>query len=176
MYNSQVHEKLVKRIWGVADYIRAGLICLGALMIAAVVFIASPWLSQYGLSMITPIVICGAGIGAWYLIGVMRIEYEYTYFNGEFDLDVITAKRKRRRVATVRVREFEQFGKYSELGKSISEMKSEYGKRYFMCSHPQNPDCYYAVFRKEHEIALLVFEPDEELVSEMKKIAPKLFR
>lgn len=176
MYNSQVHEKLVKRIWRVSDYVRAGIICLGVLLISVAVILAGGFLAQFGLSMLMPIIICGSGIGAWYLIGVMRIEYEYTYFNGEFDLDVISAKRKRRRVATVKVRDFEQFGKYSELGKSISQMKDEYGKRYFMCSHPENPDCYYAVFRKDHEMALLVFEPEEELVEEMKRIAPKLFR
>ena len=172
----KVHEKMVRRVWGIADYLKAALVCFGAAVIIVAMILLGGWLTSYGLSMIVPIVICGAGVGAWYLIGAMRIEYEYSYFNGELDLDVIIARRKRRRVATVKVGDFERFGSYATLGMSKSEMKDSFTKRYFMCSHPSNPNCCYAIFKHEYEMVLLVFEPDEETLDEFRKVAPRLFR
>ena len=173
-----VYEKMVKRIWRFPDYFRAALMIAAALIVIAVAILTarSGILVKYGLTMIAPIVAVGAVVGAWYVIGTMRIEFEYSYFNGEIDLDVITAKRRRRRVATVNVRDFEQFGKYSELGLTKQQLKSQYDKRWFMCSAPENPDCRYAVLRHEHHTVLLVFEPSEEMLAEMKTVAPKLFR
>lgn len=172
------YEKIIKRVWRASDYLRAALIIFAMLILIAVAVLAA-WsgiLARFGLTMLAPIVGVGAAVGAWYLIGTMQIEYEYNYFGGEIDLDVITAKRRRRRVATVNVREFEAFGKYSDLGKTKQQLKNDYDKRWFMCSAPENPDCYYAVLRHEHKLTLLVFEPSEEMLSETRAIAPRLFR
>ena len=172
------YEKMVKRIWRFPDYFRAALMIAAMLIVIAIAVFAawSGMLVKYGLTMLAPIFAVGAVVGAWYVIGTMRIEFEYNYFNGELDLDVITAKRRRRRVATVDVRSFEEFGKYSDLGKTKQQMKNDYDKRWFMCSAPENPDCYYAVLRHDHKLTLLVFEPSEEMLSEMRSAAPKLFR
>ena len=170
------YEKIVRRVWRAADYVRVALIIAGTLILVAAAIISAGILARYGLSMLVPIISVGAVVGAWYLVGTMRIEYEYNYFGGEIDLDVITAKSRRRRVATVNVRDFEAFGKYSELGKSRQQLKNDYDKRWFMCSAPEDPDCYYAVLRHEHKLTLLVFEPSEEMLAEMRAVAPRLFR
>ena len=170
------YEKIVRRGWRAADYVRAALVIAGTLILIAAAIISAGLLSRYGLSMLVPILSVGAVVGAWYLIGTMRIEYEYNYFGGEIDLDVITAKSRRRRVATVNVRDFEAFGRYSDLKKTKQQLKNDYDKRWFMCSAPENPDCYYAVLRHEHKLTLLVFEPSEEMLSEMRAVAPRLFR
>ena len=170
------YEKIVRRVWRAADYVRAALVIAGTLILIAAAIISAGLLSRYGLSMLVPILSVGAVVGAWYLIGTMRIEYEYNYFGGEIDLDVITAKSRRRRVATVNVRDFEAFGRYSDLKKTKQQLKNDYDKRWFMCSAPENPDCYYAVLRHEHKLTLLVFEPSEEMLSEMRAVAPRLFR
>lgn len=172
----RVYEKLIKRVWRAADYIRAALIITGALIIITMAILSIGILSRYGLSLLVPILVVGSPVGAWYLIGLMRIEYEYCCFNGEFDLDVITAKRSRRRVARVHAQDFEQFGKYSELGKSVRQMKEEYDKRYFMCTSPESPDCWYAVFRQDQKRALLVFQPSDEMLEDVKAVAPRFFR
>lgn len=169
-------EKLVGRVWRAADYIRAGLIVVATLIIASASVLAAGLLSQYGLSMLVPIIVVGSFVGAWYLLGSLRIEYEYSYFNGELDLDVITAKSRRRRVATVNVRDFTEFGSYAQLGKSKQQLKNDYDKRWFMCSSPESPDCFYAVFNHEHQKVLLVFEPGEEILAEIRSAAPRLFR
>ena len=172
------YEKMVRRVWRAADYVRAALIIAAAMIVIAIAVFAawSGMLVKYGLTMLSPIIAVGAVVGAWYVMGTMRIEYEYNYFNGELDLDVITAKRRRRRVATVKVRDFEQFGRYSDLGKTKQQLKNDYDSRWFMCSAPENPDCYYAVLRYDHKLTLLVFEPSDEMLAEMRTVAPKLFR
>lgn len=172
----KVYEKIVKRVWRISDYIRAALLITAALLISVAAVFAMPILTKYGLSLLVPIIIVGSGVGVWYLIGLMRTEFEYCCFNGEFDLDVITAKRSRRRVATVHARDFEQFGKYSDLGKSVRQMKDEYEKRYFMCSSPESDDCWYAVFVNDRQRALLVFQPSDEMIADIKATAPRLFR
>ena len=170
------YEKIVRRVWRAADYVRAALVVTGTLILIVAAVLSAGLLTQYGLSMLIPILSVGAVVGAWYLIGTMRVEYEYNYFGGEIDLDVITAKSRRRRVATVNVRDFEEFGRYSDLKKTKQQLKNDYDRRWFMCSAPENPDCWYAVLRYEHKLTLLVFEPSETMLSEMRPVAPRLFR
>lgn len=171
-----LHEKMVKRRWGAPEFIKVALVVFGFLIVVGCTWLVSGWLASNGLSMLFPIIIVAAGYGGYYLISSMRIEYEYSYFQGDMDLDMIVAKRKRIRIASVNIRDFEEFGDFGSLNKTKQQMKGDYERRIFMCSYPQNPDCKYVVFRYECKKTLLVFEPDEDTINAMKGMNPRLFR
>ena len=48
-----------------------------------------------------------AGFGAFWVMGMLKIEYEYVFTNGELDIDIIYNQRKRKRLFTGNVKDFE---------------------------------------------------------------------
>ena len=54
------YEKIVRRVWRAADYIRVALIIAGTLILVAAAIISAGILARYGLSMLVPIISVGA--------------------------------------------------------------------------------------------------------------------
>lgn len=95
------HEQLVKRDLSGTDKLkRLGLILMVAMVLtASMTFIPFPMLSMF--------VAIGFGYLAYILIGRLKREYEYSYTNGELDIDVIYNKSSRKRIFSGQVRDFE---------------------------------------------------------------------
>ena len=169
----QMYEKLIKRKWGMLDYIRIATIVCGVILLWIIVLMLWTLFSDYGVSVIVPFALIGVGYGGYYMINSLRQEYEFCYFQGEMDCDVITARRKRRRVMTLKVRDFEKMAPYADFKDSGYDLKTSFNKKYYMVSELSSEDNYYVAFKHETGIALLVFEPDERMLAEMKAMAPR---
>lgn len=110
--------------------------------------------------------VVGVLYGGWYLLIMMNVEYEYILTNGEIDIDKIMAKRKRKRLITVNVRNFTEMGKYD-----AEQLKGQTFNSTIMASgNPMADDTLYAVVdHAKHGKCLLVFSPNEHLRDGMRQ-------
>lgn len=94
-------------------------------------------------------------------------EIEYLYFNGDVDIDRITAKSTRKRIISVRAADVTRFGVYRDSVKSnipfdkIIDVTSGY--------ETENTVCFLTVRNKEYGNVLLIFEPKQEILDDMKR-------
>ncbi|MEG1996445.1 MAG: hypothetical protein RR036_02925, partial [Oscillospiraceae bacterium] len=99
--------------------------------------------------------------GAWFLISYLNVEYEYIVTNDEIDIDKIIAKRKRKRVLTVKISNFDSFGIYSQ---SKHEQR-QYQTKIDASALIDDDDTYYAEFRHPQKgKCLLTFSPNEKVL------------
>ncbi len=102
----------------------------------------------------------------------LDIEYEYIYLNGEIDVDKIVCKSERSRLVTAKAVNFEQFGEYNEETKAKVDAYSV-NKRIDVRSN-KTEKLYYAVFNhKEYKKTLLIFEPDDRILEDLKYRIPR---
>ena len=92
-------EQIVKRKSTSRDVLkRVGLV----IAVIVVVFVAFALIPP-----VAPFLIVAAAIGAWYLMSFLKVEYEYAFTDGEFDIDAIYNRSRRKRVFSARVNDFE---------------------------------------------------------------------
>lgn len=112
--------------------------------------------------------VAGLCYGAWYLLKMQQIEYEYSLTNGELDVDIIRGMSKRKHLFTVNCKDFEILAPFNETHKREFETPS-ITKKIYVCSSLKEADLYFAIFvNKEHQKVLLVFEPDERMLQSFK--------
>ena len=163
-------EQIVKKRATVKDNLIKSAILFVAVILASVFFMFVP--SQFfgGFALLLAV---GSLVFAWYLMSGMNLEYEYIFTNGEIDIDKISAKRKRKRVLTVAISSFDDFGKYD-----AEKIKSHNIKNIVeVCESLSYENTYYAVFRgKDGNNHLLVFTPNERFITEIQKYYRKRVR
>ena len=98
-------EQIVKKKKSVSEW--AGIVATVVLAVALMVVL---WIFNFPL--LTPLLIIGVGYGAWWLVTGLNVEYEYCVTNGDIDIDLITAKRKRKRIVSVVGRKVESLLPY----------------------------------------------------------------
>lgn len=116
------------------------------------------------------LVMCGVGYLSFLLFSGLSLEYEYIYTNGEIDIDRISAKRKRKRITTVKITNFDMFDKYNE-----EKLKGQsFDVRIMACTSTTDENTYYATFHgKESKRCLLVFTPNDRLLAQISLIAKR---
>lgn len=94
-------------------------------------------------------------------------EYEYLYFNGDIDFDCITAKSSRKRVISIKAANVTRFGVYRESIRSsvpfdkVVDVTSGY--------ETENTICFLTVRHRQMGNVLLIWEPKEEILDDMKR-------
>ncbi len=96
------------------------------------------------------------------------IEYEYTYMNGELDIDKIMSQAFRKRVITVNYKYFREYGDYDDAA------KSRLGQRQFdtvvdVGSNMGTLACYAVIQHPSEGMTLLIFEPNEKIREDLEK-------
>ncbi len=160
-------EQLVKRQRTSSDNAKRAVVIFGGiavtiLLIAVSVAFMGSMLAILGILL---------AIAAVYLIvstiQSMDVEYEYTFTNGELDVDKIIAKRKRTELITAEVRKFTAFGRYSDDLPETEDMTVVLTSDN-IASHE-----YYADFiHEEYGQTRLVFSPDERMLENINKFLP----
>ncbi|MBE7020266.1 MAG: hypothetical protein E7411_02385 [Ruminococcaceae bacterium] len=112
--------------------------------------------------------------GAWWLSQKLCVEYEYIVTNDELDVDRIIAKKTRKRLLTVSVKKFEEFGCANK--EKIAELKNRNFKVILDASSGSCDDMpYYAVFdNKQGESMLLIFNPTDRMLNSFKIFNPRV--
>lgn len=169
MLNDVFIEKLVKKKRTGQDLALIVLISFGALIAAllAFVFLAGR-LGAFGV-----LIIFGVFYGGWYLITNLNIEYEYSLTNGELDVDMIIAERRRKRLLTVHCKEFEILAPVNDNHKKEME-DTGINYKVYACSSMEANRLYFCIFNLSGKgKTLLIFEPDNRMLDSFKTIIPR---
>ncbi len=165
-------EQLVKKNQTASEKTKQTLMTVAGVF-ATIVFIALGvlMLGNPVLSVLGFLLAVGAGYGTFALIQSAYVEYEYTFTNGELDIDKIIAKKKRKSLISTDVRKFTAFGKYSENLEEPDNMTVVISSDN-IASHE-----YYADFQHEdYGLTRLVFAPDSRMLDNIKKSLPSNVR
>ena len=111
-----------------------------------------------------------AGVGAYFVGMRSLIEYEYTYFDKEMDVDVIYSMQKRKRLKTYDLSQLEvlaPMGSYHLDSFKNREIKA----RDFSTHLPENEKKVYVMYIGGSE--KVIFEPTPELIKTIANIAPR---
>lgn len=106
---------------------------------------------------------------AYYLTTQLNVEFEYIFTNGEIDIDRITNKSKRQRLANFKCSDIEAIEVYDRL-KHVPD-KANNKNVYFGCNIDENA----LAFRIKHprnKYYTLVISPNEEFKEAIRKFLP----
>lgn len=151
-------EQLVRRKDSIKTIFLKALIFMAGtvLFLIALLFLPNQIFGTFAL-----LIGVGAIYFAWILATSLNLEFEYIYTNGEIDFDKIIAKRKRKRVITIRISSFDEFGRYDAQKTNLSKFTVKYD----LSSSLLADDAYYATFHnKEGKDCILLFNPSERLL------------
>ncbi len=112
--------------------------------------------------------------GVYIVISRQNVEHEYSFTNGELDIDTIYSKRRRVHVLSVKVREFTICApayneRFKEQYLDVSDMK----KYYYMAANMHNQKLYFADFLQNGDRVRLYFEPTDKLIEAIKFFNPR---
>ena len=165
-------EQLVKKAETSASRNRRiMLVVSGIILTAALALLAFIQLDRPLLAFLGMILSAAAGYGTYFIVQGTYVEYEYTFTNGELDIAKIIAKKKRVEMLSVEVRNFNDFGKYSEELEETDDMTVVITSDN-IASHE-----YYADFQSEaYGSTRLVFVPNEKMLEYIRRYLPAKLR
>ncbi len=131
-----------------------------AIIVAALMFVYPPF---------SLLLAAGACYGAFKLISLTSIEYEYIFTNGDLDIDKITAKSSRKRVVSIKCSTIERWGKYTSAVRPSTSVK----KTYFLCDLDDPAAVYFVAPTKTEGLVMVVFAPDERIKGVVEKAVPR---
>ena len=164
-------EQLVKKNETNADKTRRiAMLIVGILFTIALLLLAI--LARRPLIMLLGFALSAvAGYGTYYYVQNTYVEYEYTFTNGDLDVDKIIAKKKRHEMLSTNIRKFTDFGKYEDGMEETDDMTI------IMATDNIASHEYYADFTDESVgAARLIFVPDERMLENIKKVLPAKLR
>lgn len=158
-------EKIVKRRKTAVDSAVIGAtVVLGLLLIAIVGSLGF-------LQSFLPIILVGIGYLGYFLIRNRNVEYEYIVTNGDLDIDMIVAQRKRKRVFSASCKDFEIVAKMTsgQFNQSYQNIK----KRVNAVTSMDSNEVYFIAMVKDNEKMLVFFEPHPKMIESFKKYIPR---
>ena len=166
-------EKFVKKKLDNKELVLKSLtVAAGGLIIYFAVTLLGIGLGQWALT----ILICGSAVYfGWIAFKYSGIEYDYSYCNGEFDIDVIYGENKRKDLVAFDVADCERIGKYTESADPASE-RGFILKSYYAVSYKGAKNAYYAIFTKDGKRQMAVFEAEPEVIEDIKRRAKNVCR
>lgn len=142
-------------------------------IIFSALLISSVFLFFGALRTFFPMVFAVCIYGAVVTIRMQNLEYEYSFTNGDLDVDRIIGRKKRARELSISVRSFEILAPMTEAFKNEYESQS-IRKEIHAEGSPKSPSRWFAKFSDDAGIVtLLVFEPNERLIEAMRKYIPR---
>ena len=123
---------------------------------------------------ITPlalIIAVALGIACYFVIPKTDVEYEYLFINGDFDIDMIMSKTKRKKVKSFKLSE-------ADLAALLDSHRMDYynGNQNmkvldFSSGNPEHKR-FGVITRLDGNLCKIILEPDEALAQAMKNSAP----
>ena len=118
-------------------------------------------------------------LSCWYLYNILRdsrVEYEYSFTNGELDVDRIRGKRKREHLAGINVRRLDLLAPMT--GEYARETGSQSIRALLDASEGEkSPGRWFARYADENGIeTLLIFNPNDRLLYAMGRLLGRKFR
>lgn len=167
VYNDTYVEQLVSRDGGMKRTIKKlGLIAAAAALI---------FLSYLFLYLVFPFFFAVILILLFFAMKYSNVEYEYTVTNGDLDIDRIQGRRRRRRAHSAAAASISVMAPYREP--FISEYIRSDMKPLDASASTSSPNRYFFISGADEESRkLVIFEPNEKIVSAMKKYLGRRLR
>ena len=171
-------EQVVKVKKTAKYYINIILIIFFALAIPAGVIVLAELFRLAYLIYIAFFLLVVCGYLTWFFISSLNIEYEYVLLGSNFGIDKIIAKRRRKKMLKLDIKEINEFLKYTDEEMS----KRKFSKIYELGSERFSENNYIACFHSEAKgSCALIFSPNEKMLQAMKpyfkqEIALKIYK
>lgn len=164
----KVVEKLVKKKRNAKD------ICMQVLIVITgfiVCYIANLFMSKLGMISMSIML-----LAIWFTYkGIMwfNIEYEYTYVNGDMDVDKILGKNARRPFLKVPL---ERVVLVAKLDNNEAKKLMHTSKRYDVCENADNEENLVIIYSGEKEREAVVIDFNQEVYDSYKELIPIMVR
>ncbi len=157
-------EQIVKKKKTAVDFLIMMAIAFAAFLVSVAIYVY--------ISFLLPFVVLVVW-GAWWLITNRNIEFEYSYTNGEMDVDCIIAQRRRKRLCSVKCGKVEAFGLLSKA--QLQGRKFDH--TVMAAPTPNAEENFYFIYRsKKHGNTLVIFQPDERVQKAFISSLPRLMQ
>ncbi len=158
-------EKIVTRQKTGVDFLKIAGVLLGGLVLMAALLLFGGY-----AGFLAPLIGVGIIYGIWYLLTDMNREYEYIVTNGDLDIDLIIARRKRKRIYSGKSKEFELMAK---VGSDDYRQAQKGSYKLLDCSSRiQSPDNWFVLTDYKGQRLMLIFAPDERMLKSLKRFNP----
>lgn len=111
--------------------------------------------------------------GAYLLIGMQNIEYEYILTNSEMDIDKIMSKKGRKRVVSFDFREIAICACVSDAEHNHEYRNSAAEKTLDLTGDKGRGNIYFVDFTDEGAKKRVIFQPTSKMINEIKKFNPR---
>lgn len=163
------NECIIKKKRDTKDALITAAIFMAALVLMYIILIQ---MSTGSLVTFVPIEFVAVIFGAYFAITSLKVEFEYSVVNGDMDVDKITAQRKRKRLASVKLRDIEYFAHLDE--KNVSMIKNVNSKNLINASSSMDSDnIYLAIFYNNSQKMYLLFEPTDKMIENFANYVPR---
>ena len=108
----------------------------------------------------------------YFIIPSLDLEFEYLYVNGEIDIDKIMSRQKRKRVFSGDVSSLELLAPSQSHELDHYRSRSDI-KKNDSSSGKKDARTYTMILKKENKMELVVFEPSDVMLKDMKRMAPR---
>lgn len=147
-------EQIVKKKKTAMDW--CGIVATAVLAVALITV-----LLILNLPLLSPLLVVGIGYGTWWLVTGLNTEYEYCVTNGDIDIDLIIAKRKRKRIVSVVGRKVESLLPYD------AAKVNEKAYQRVVIAAPSKKETglwYFTYHSKKNGHTLVVFQPEQRVL------------
>ena len=121
-------------------------------------------------SVIVIVISAGIAVYTWFFHDKLLTEYEYTFTNGALDFAEVYNNKKRKSLGSLNVRNVEAFGKVTSS--SFQRYLNMPGIKRMNWFLNREAELYYFYFTKDSDKKMIILEPSEEMVDNIRKYLP----
>ena len=121
-------------------------------------------------SVIVIVISAGIAVYTWFFHDKLLTEYEYTFTNGSLDFAEVYNNKKRKSLGSLNVRNVEAFGKVTSS--SFQRYLNMPGVKRMNWFLNREAELYYFYFTKDTDKKMIILEPSEEMVENIRKYLP----
>ena len=147
-------EQIVKRKENNMDRMKR----IGLVVVVIVIF----FIAISTIPAFTPVITLAAAFGAYFLMGFLKVEYEYVFTNGELDIDIIYNRSRRKRLFTSHVNQFEIMAHIEDMTHAGSFSNAQEVHNY--SSGVNGSDTYAFLVNKNGKQQKIIIEPNEKMI------------
>lgn len=163
---------VVKRAKGLSDilYIMASFIMVIS-GIFGIITLQSLLYNFHIISLVYGLFFTGIAVLLFFKKAEIRTEFEYTFTNGEMDFAKVFNNEKRKNLGSMKVSKVDSFGKVSSnYFHKIINTPGLKKRNWFL---NRDAELYYFYFVKDTVKNIIIIEPDQEMVENIRKYLPR---
>ncbi|MEI6603160.1 MAG: DUF6106 family protein [Clostridia bacterium] len=160
-------EKLVTRKRDIVDYLSIVLVVIAAVLIQITTLFFSFLINYIAIIFAALLFLCTK------FAMLKNIEFEYSYFDGDMEIDKIINMKKRKRVTLVSVKDMEAFG----VQNAFATLQKKPEEIVYCCATPDAPGNYFFIANYNSKRTAFFFEPNDQMIHDIiRRIPNKILR